>query len=79
MPYLIGAPQMNQEVFVPNTNGQFIPDFMDMMRARGDTFNVQIMMPESAALNPSLARDAGEAHADSFEKRIEELRQSRGG
>lgn len=32
MPYLIGAPQMNQEVYVPNTNGQFLPNFMEMMQ-----------------------------------------------
>lgn len=41
--------------------------------------SVNIVMPEAAALNPALARDAGTAAADGFEKRIEELRQSRGG
>lgn len=80
MPYLIGAPQMNQEVYVPNTNGQFIPNFMEMMASMGgDSYQVQIMLPESALADAESARQFGQIAGDSFEERVMRRKRGRGG
>ena len=31
MPYLIGRPQVGNELFIPASNGLFVPDFARMM------------------------------------------------
>ena len=66
-PYAIGPQQMNNEVFVPSTNGQFIPDFMKNVQAMaagggGDQITVNVTadamrsMPDARAKGYDLAQ-----------------------
>lgn len=77
MQYLIGSPQMNQEVYVPNTNGQFIPNFMDMMEGFAAQGNSQTFGPGSVIIHAN-SYEEGQAAADGFEERTMELLQARG-
>lgn len=76
MPYLIGRQQVGNEVFVPETNGTFIPNMGKMLDAlangmgqSGDTFNVTVNANDRAG---------GQAAGDAFVQRITELRYARG-
>lgn len=35
MPYIIGKPQVGNEMFIPSSNGTFVPDFVKMLTAGG--------------------------------------------
>lgn len=80
MPYLIGAPQQNQEIFVPNSNGQFIPDFMNMVEralskggsgeGEGDTFHIYVTANDY---------EGGRAAMAGAQDKLVEWRRSRGG
>jgi len=61
MPYLIGKPQMGNEVFVPSTNGTFIPDFAKLAAAIADNQggNIYVQMPEAALASPGAAEMQG--------------------
>lgn len=76
MPYLIGRQQVGNEVFVPESNGTFIPNMGKMLDAlangmgqSGDTFNVTVNANDRAG---------GQAAGDAFVQRITELRYARG-
>lgn len=75
MPYLIGRQQVGNEVFVPETNGTFIPNMGKMLEAiasgagGGDTFNVTVNANDRAG---------GLAAAEAFEERIMQGRFARG-
>ncbi len=77
MPYLI-RPKAGPELFYPTTDGQFIPNFDQVMQqllggggGGGDTYN--IMMPAEALNSPALAeqrgRDFGAAFAEEIRSR----------
>jgi len=75
MPYLIGRQQVGNEVYVPETNGTFIPNMGKMLEAiasgagGGDTFNVTVNANDRAG---------GLAAAEAFEERIMQGRFARG-
>lgn len=69
MQYQIGPSQLRNEVYIPGASGQFVNDFVDLMKSvaagvsgsnnqGGDTINV--MMPAAALANPAAAQANGE-------------------
>lgn len=67
MPYNIGRSQLQNEIYIPGANGQFVNDFVDLMKSvaagvtnnGGDTI-VQVQMPAAALANPAGAYAAGQ-------------------
>lgn len=71
MPYLIGKPQENNEIFVPRTDGTFIPNFMDKMDAlfeRGDTPSIGTVVIH--ANTEEGGRAAARGFVDEFERTL---------
>jgi len=67
MEYQIGRQQLQNEVYIPGADGQFVSDFVDLMKSvaagvtnnrGGDTINVQ--MPAAALANSAGAYAAGQ-------------------
>lgn len=69
MQYQIGPSQLRNEVYIPGADGQFVNDFVDLMKSvaagvgggsgqGGDTINV--MMPAAALASPAAAQANGE-------------------
>lgn len=79
--YQIGTSQMKNEVYIPGADGQFVSDFVDLMRdvasnagqGDGQPVTINVMMPEGALANPAVARergnDFGDAIADKMQSR----------
>lgn len=66
-PYAIGKSQLQNEIFIPGASGQFVNDFVDLMKsvAAGVTNNggdtvIQVQMPAAALANPAGAYAAGQ-------------------
>lgn len=77
MAYLIGK-GAQPEMFMPHTSGTFIPNADKLFGGGGDTYNVTIVLPDSALADPAAARNAGQMAYDTFEQRILERKRSRG-
>ncbi len=78
--YQIGRGQLQNEVYIPGADGQFVAGFVDLMKGvaanvggGGQPINIQVMMPEAALANPGAAaamgKDFGRAIADEMQAR----------
>ena len=68
MPYLIGR-GAQPELFVPQTNGQFIPNADKL----GSTYNISVVMPEAALENPDRSRALGKDFAQAILEELDRL------
>jgi TP901 family phage tail tape measure protein len=77
MPYLIGPPQQGNELFIPSSNGTFVPDFAALLEQIAGQGGGGGSMVETVNV---YANDAagGRAAGDAFMQRITELYSARG-
>jgi len=75
MPYLIGRPQADNEIFVPRTDGQFIPGFMDKMNTLFERENTPTIGTVVIHAN---TEEGGRAAARGFVDEFEKWNRSRG-
>jgi TP901 family phage tail tape measure protein len=74
MPYLIGPPQQGNELFIPSSNGTFVPDFaalLEQIAGQGGDGGLSIGNVNVYASNPTEAGDL-------FMRRVNELYSARG-
>ena len=75
MPYLIGKPQENNEIFVPRTDGMFIPNFMDKMNTLFERENTPTIGTVIVNAN---TEEGGRAAARGFVDEFEKTMRSKG-
>ncbi len=75
MPYFIGRPQEDNEIFVPRTDGQFIPGFMDKMNTLFERENTPTIGTVVIHAN---TEEGGRAAARGFVDEFEKWNRSRG-
>ncbi|HRF99458.1 MAG TPA: hypothetical protein PLZ51_29795, partial [Aggregatilineales bacterium] len=69
MMYAIGRPQEDNEIFVPRTDGQFIPGFIDKMNALFDRENTPTIGQVIVNANTEEGgRAAARGFVDEFER-----------
>lgn len=74
--YQIGSGQLQNEIYIPGADGQFVAGFVDLMKRvaagvsgnGGNTFN--IMLPEAALANPAAADAIGRDFARGFSEEL---------
>ena len=76
MPYLIGKPQENNEIFVPRATGDFIPNFMEKLELfmnqgqQGITIDTVVIHADTP--------EGGKSAGDAFVQRLKEFERSQG-